>query len=114
VAARDGTTVLARLDAIHERFGRHITNELAVHMDPRDAAAAVEAMRADPPAELAGVAVTGVEAFPEANLLRLWCGTTRVQVRPSGTEPKVKLYGEGVGTDPTPQLEALAAVLTAS
>ena len=26
----------------------------------------------------------------------------RLQIRPSGTEPKVKLYGEGIGIDPCP------------
>jgi phosphomannomutase len=36
-----------------------------------------------------------------------------VQVRPSGTEPKVKLYGEAIGEDPTPMLDDLAARLTA-
>jgi phosphomannomutase len=32
-------------------------------------------------------------------------------VRPSGTEPKVKLYGEGIDSDPSPLLDALAALL---
>ena len=50
-------------------------------------------------------------AFPEADLLRLELeGGVRVQVRPSGTEPKVKLYGEAVDADPTPYLDALAAL----
>ena len=54
-------------------------------------------------------------AFPEANLLRLVLeGGVRVQVRPSGTEPKVKLYGEAIDTDPAPYLDALAAHLAGS
>jgi phosphomannomutase len=53
-----------------------------------------------------------VRSFPEADLLRLTLeGGIRVQVRPSGTEPKVKLYGEAVDADPGPYLDALAALL---
>ncbi|NCW49235.1 MAG: hypothetical protein EBV88_07145, partial [Actinobacteria bacterium] len=53
-----------------------------------------------------------VEEYPEAGLLRLVvAGGIRVQVRPSGTEPKVKIYGEGVGIDPTSAVEAVIALL---
>ena len=56
-----------------------------------------------------------VTAYPEAGLLRLVLdGGVRVQVRPSGTEPKVKLYGEAVDADPHPCLDALAALLLAA
>ena len=45
-------------------------------------------------------------------MLRVQCGDDlRLQVRPSGTEPKVKLYGEGFGIDPRPYLDALASLL---
>jgi len=62
------------------------------------------------------MAVASVKEFPEANLLRLWLGEeggngVRVQIRPSGTEPKVKLYGEAVGRDPIFALQAAAALL---
>jgi phosphomannomutase len=39
--------------------------------------------------------------YPEAGLLRFVLdGGIRIQVRPSGTEPKVKIYGEGVRCRP--------------
>jgi phosphomannomutase len=34
-----------------------------------------------------------------------------LQLRPSGTEPKVKLYGEGIDIDPAPFLQFLATLL---
>ena len=68
---------------------------------------------ADPPEELGGAKVADVTAYPEADLLRLTLeGGVRVQVRPSGTEPKVKLYGEAIDADPTPYLDALADLLS--
>ena len=40
--------------------------------------------------------------YPEANLVRLMLdGGVRLQIRPSGTEPKVKLYGEAVDSTPS-------------
>ena len=82
-------------------------------MDPAVAAAAGGGLLADPPAEVGGVGGRRREAFPEADLLRLVLeGGVRVQVRPSGTEPKVKLYGEAIDADPTPYLDAMLPLLT--
>ena len=84
----------------------------SVKMEPARAAERVRELLADPPEELGGAKVVDVKPFPEADLLRLTLdGGIRVQVRPSGTEPKVKLYGEAVGTDPAPYLSALADLL---
>jgi phosphomannomutase len=117
-AVADGRTVEDLLDGIAERFGRYVTAELSVRMNPVDAAAKVAALQASPPATLAGAPVAGVEWFAEANLLRLMVdgpdGAVRAQIRPSGTEPKVKLYGEAVGADPGPYLTDLAAALDAA
>ena len=56
-----------------------------------------------------GTDVTASTWYEEAGLLRLQLGDdVRVQIRPSGTEPKVKLYGEAVDADPGPLLDALA------
>jgi phosphomannomutase len=112
LAASDGVTMQQRLDAIAARFGRHVTADKSVHMPPVEGVAAVGRLRATPPVEVDGRAVTEVKWFDEAGLLRLELGPElRLQLRPSGTEPKVKLYGEGIGLDPAPYLDRLAALL---
>lgn len=112
LAAAEGVTLQRRLDDIAERFGRFIMAERSVRMPPAEGAAAVARLRGAAPSAIGGRAVTEVEWFEEATLLRLWLGDeVRLQVRPSGTEPKVKLYGEGIGLDPSPLLDELAALL---
>ena len=111
-AAADGITLQQWLDDIASRYGRHRLADASVRMPPADAAAKVRALRADPPTEIGGRAVASTEEYPEADLLRFELeGGVRVQIRPSGTEPKVKLYGEAVDDDPTQYVEALAALL---
>ena len=112
VAAADGVTLQDRLDAIAAQFGRHITAERSVRMSPEEGHAAVERLRAAPPTVIGGRDVTDVRWYDEAGLLRLQLGDAmRLQVRPSGTEPKVKLYGEGIDTDPNALLDELASLL---
>jgi phosphomannomutase len=112
VAAAEGTTLQQRLDDIAARFGRHVTIDKSVRMDPAAAAKAVEQLQARPPTEIGSARVVDVHAFPEADLLRFeLAGGVRVQVRPSGTEPKVKIYGEAVDADPTPYVDALIALI---
>ena len=81
-------------------------------MAPEAGAAAVARLAASPPTVIAARDVVSMREFPEAGLLRLVLdGGVRVQVRPSGTEPKVKIYGEGVGADPGPAVDAVADLL---
>jgi phosphomannomutase len=109
LAKADGVTLQGRLDAINARFGRHLMADMSVKMPPVDGTAAVARLRAEPPTVVDDRPVSSVEWFDEAGLLRLQLGTElRLQLRPSGTEPKVKLYGEGIGIDPAPYLHALA------
>ena len=71
-------------------------------------------------AHLGGVPVTGVDdfidgfgPFPASNILRIFTSDgSRVIVRPSGTEPKVKVYIDAVSTDGT-GAERLAAARAA-
>ena len=116
LAVHDGVTVQQRLDQIAAEYGQHVTAELSIKMSPSDGAAVVEELRANPPVMIGGRQVVGVEDFPEANLLRLWLDEVggrgvRLQIRPSGTEPKVKLYGEAVDMA-TGELQQLLAALT--
>jgi phosphomannomutase len=114
LAEAEGVTLQQRLDAITAQCGRHLTDERSVRLDPAVGRAAVAAMRAAPPTQVGDRAVTSVEWFDEATLLRLQCGPDlRLQVRPSGTEPKVKLYGEGLDVASGPYLDLLAELLTA-
>lgn len=110
-AAADGVTLQDRLDAIADRFGHYVTAELSVRIPPVVGAEWVAAIEANPPGDVAGIAVTAVTSYPEANLVRLMlAGGTRLQVRPSGTEPKVKLYGEAVDMAPAELSDLLAAL----
>lgn len=111
VAAADGVTIQDRLNAIAAQYGRYETAELSVRMPPTEGAAWVRRIEAKPPTMVGGVAVESVSSYPEANLVRLVLeGGTRLQIRPSGTEPKVKLYGEAVDLDPA-ELDRLLHVL---
>ncbi|TPW11644.1 MAG: pgm, partial [Acidimicrobiaceae bacterium] len=114
LAASEGVTLQGRLDAIATEYGRHITADLSVRMPPVEGMSAVLRMREQAPGQVGDREVTAVEWFAEATLLRLQCGKDlRLQVRPSGTEPKVKLYGEGLDLEPGPYLEELAHLLEA-
>ena len=97
-----------RLERLAEQFGQHRIAEQSIRMTPANGQAVVEQLRQHPPHDIAGVAVASVTEFPKAGLLRLVLADgTRLQIRPSGTEPKVKLYGESVGKDPAHDLDEL-------
>ena len=70
---------------------------------------AMASLRAAPPSELAGAAVTAVHDLapgsgdlPPADVvvLEIFGREARVIVRPSGTEPKMKIYAEAVVAPP--------------
>jgi phosphomannomutase len=111
-AHADGRTLQGWLDDIAARYGRHRLADASIRMTPADAVAKVRALRSEPPSDIGGRAVLSTEEYPEADLLRFELqGGVRVQIRPSGTEPKVKLYGEAVDEDPAPFVKALGDLL---
>jgi phosphomannomutase len=102
-----GRTLLDALDDLARTHGLYLSAQLAGRFDdPAGIAAAMDRLRAAPPATLGGSRVTEVVDLesgtqgerdglaPTEGLRLLADGGTRVIVRPSGTEPKVKCYLE--------------------
>ncbi|WP_392672215.1 phospho-sugar mutase [Streptomyces sp. LN785] len=97
-------TLLDLLDDIAVEHGLHATDQLSVRVEDLSVIAdAMRRLRENPPAALAGLAVTsaedlseGTEQLPPTDGLRYQLRGARVIVRPSGTEPKLKCYLEVV------------------
>ena len=100
-----GRTLLDALDDIARACGLFTTGQLSARFgDAAGIGAAMSRLRGTPPATLDGAPVTrivdlaeGVDGLPPTDgVVLLADDDTRVIVRPSGTEPKVKCYLEVV------------------
>lgn len=98
-----GRTLVDALDDLARAHGLHLTDQLAARFaDLARIPDTMQRLRTAPPATLAGSPVVeivdlaaGVDGLPPTEGLRLLAEDgTRVIVRPSGTEPKVKCYLE--------------------
>ena len=108
--AAEGRTVNDLLDDLHRRHGVHATGQRSIRFEANTdeqtlRQQAMAALRKSPPTELAGSAVTAVEDLakgcghlPPADVVVMQLAGMggRVIVRPSGTEPKLKVYAEAV------------------
>jgi phosphomannomutase len=116
----DGSTVLTRLNEIAAKYGASSTSQWSIRFDGADAqtnmAALMARLRANPPVELDGVAVSEwrdlASANPPADVVVIKVGDrARVVVRPSGTEPKCKVYFEVLGENASPSLAGLRTAM---
>ena len=110
---------LAELEGV---YGRYETDQWSIRFEGAEAqpkiAALMDHLRAGLPTELAGIAVSGVRDLageqPPADVVALKLGDEgRITVRPSGTEPKCKVYFEIVrrpGRELAPMAEFRAAM----
>ena len=98
--------LLAEFDAL---FGAFASDQISVRVDDVSTIARImTALRAQHPSAVGDVAVEriddlleGIDDFPPGDVLRLWLvDGSRVIVRPSGTEPKLKLYLDVRGDSP--------------
>ena len=102
--AGQGMTLLDAMNALYEKFGFYRNGLLSKAFEGQDGMAAMDALmkslRAAPPAEIGGWKVSGTTDYLSGNTglipsdvleFRLE-DAGKVIVRPSGTEPKLKLY----------------------
>ena len=122
-----GRSVLVRLDDLARELGVHATGQRSIRVEGAGGMdrmrAAVDRLVDAPPARLAGVPVGEVEDLRVGGRLPPTDGVVvrgdgvRLIVRPSGTEPKLKCYGEAVvpvaGDDLAAARAAAAARLAA-
>ena len=110
-----GQTLSDLLDDLHRRHGVHASGQRSIRFEStpgreQPMERAMAALREAPPAGLAGAAVTAVHDLAagsgelppaDAVVLEVTGREARVIVRPSGTEPKMKVYAEAVVAPPT-------------
>ena len=127
---REGTNLAEHMDALYSRFGWHEARVLSCELQGPDAmeisAGFMAQMRRELPKALCGIAVTSVTDYqarvthdlvhgteeavtlPKSNVLVLQLGEKgTVILRPSGTEPKVKIYLTAVDADRAAALKLL-------
>ena len=117
-----GLTVADHLAEFADRFGAFASTQISIRVANLAEIPAISSrFRTSPPATLAGRDVTavddfanGFENFPPTDLLRLTVeGGSRVIVRPSGTEPKLKIYIDAAVVDGENRTERVAEVVAA-
>ena len=99
-----GKTVWDVLDDLAYEHGLHVTDQLSIRVSDLSLITnAMTALRNNPPATLAGLVVERVDdlrlgsnGLPPTDGLRFWLPGVRIIARPSGTEPKLKIYLEAV------------------
>jgi phosphomannomutase len=101
-----GLRLADRLDSIAQRIGVHVSDARSVPVaTPAAAAAALDDLLSAPPAALLGDPVRvrdlrRVDDLPPTTGVLLDTARVRVLVRPSGTEPKLKMYLHAVAEPP--------------
>jgi len=109
------------------KFGAFSSSQISLRVsDLADIPRLMAKLRAAPLASIGGIGVesiddfsTGFRGFPPSDILRIWLdGGARVIVRPSGTEPKLKVYidassSTGTAAERRASADALVAALDA-
>ena len=97
-----GKSLHAVLEEIYRQYGYYYTALRSVSLPGKDGLKKMQEtlsrIRSNPPRTLCGQAVTfddfndGLYGLPKSNVLRFKTNDYRILIRPSGTEPKMKVY----------------------
>ncbi len=118
-AREQGETLADLLRRFDETFGSFASGQVSIRVDDLALIGRVmAALRAELPASVGDVAVQSVDDLllvsdgtPPSDVLRLWLADgSRVIVRPSGTEPKLKVYLDVRGDSPADAAARVAAL----
>ena len=134
---RQGMTLLDALDALYAKYGTFVEHTVNVYMEgvdgPDRMAALMTSLRTEPPMELAGQRVVRVRDYKDGTVTVPGLGAvertpisgsnvlyfeleqdTNFIIRPSGTEPKIKIYILTHGTDKAACQARVDACVTAA
>ena len=102
-----GVTLLEQLQKLYKEFGYYKTELTSMKYEGQKGmetmASIINRIRENPIAEFEGKALeftdyaTGVNGLPRSNVLRFRNDDVRLIIRPSGTEPKLKIYYQAKG-----------------
>lgn len=131
-AKRNGKTLVDMLEDLYKKHGVYFETLLTLNFEEskegkEKMAAIISKLQHSPPTSLAGIPVVSLEdyqrsiktdvktgktgplAFPKSDVLLFWLeDDSKVIIRPSGTEPKVKIYC-GVKEKATPSIDVALA-----
>ncbi|MCT2085565.1 phospho-sugar mutase [Microbacterium enclense] len=118
-ARAEGRTVADLLQEFRDTFGAFVSDQISVRVtDLSEIGGIMASLRAQPPSAVGEIAVSkvddlllGVDGLPPGDVLRIWLEDgSRLIVRPSGTEPKLKLYLDVRGSSAKKAARRLAAL----
>ncbi|UTT47511.1 phospho-sugar mutase [Rhodococcus gordoniae] len=119
-----GRTLTDALDDLHRELGVHVGGQVSIRVDDlRHIGTVMTRLRSAPPATLAGLPVTAIDLAESPGPMHTDAlvfesredvadgPRVRVVVRPSGTEPKLKVYLEVVAERDRPAAETILDAL---
>lgn len=120
--AADGKTIGDRLAEIGQKYGYFATGQVSIRVSELNIIAdTIARLRSKPPAEIAGskaiftdLSLGSEKLLPTDGLRFDLADGSRVIIRPSGTEPKLKCYLQTVGQSAAEAAELLSHLETAA